>query len=318
MTGSARMCACLIFICLSAGAATAGSIAGSYSGRYKCGRWNTLELTIRDAGDGRLSAVFTFPLTGAGRSQGLGSYALTGQYDARSGRFRLQPQRWVGPQPPGYGMVGMDGTFDPASQRLTGKIMGFTCGAFELALGAGGAAIAQSVPAPPSVLPAERRTTPSNVSDAWMTGGFEYWDAAMSDGKGPVRESEPIDDVFDRLRSEQFSCVGTRHVSWDGSGTKGTAMDRVSVSERFVVECDGDCRGLRYTPRVAATVIHFGASSPAPMLQIKSAWLGGTDIRWDFTRAAGAPPPDVYVHRWTAGTFNTGSPGCRPPKSDNR
>src|SRR5258708_18915138 len=94
---------CLVLLCASCACASAGGIAGSYSGRYQCARWNTLDLTISDTGDGRISAVFTFPLSTVGMSQATGSYALTGQYDLRSGRFHLQPQRWVGPQPPGYG-----------------------------------------------------------------------------------------------------------------------------------------------------------------------------------------------------------------------
>ena len=138
----------------------------------------------------------------------------------------------------------------------------------------------------------------------------------MLDGLGPVRESEPIDDVFDRLSSEKLSCVGTAHVSWDRSGTKGTAADRVYVTERFAIECNGDCRGVRYTPYVSAGLVHYGLTSPAPMTLIKTTWASGTAFRWDFTRPASAQaPPDIYIHQWTASKFNNGSPGCRPPKA---
>lgn len=314
MTGYTRILSCLVFLCVVSAGARAAGITGNYSGRYQCGRWNTLELKISESGGGRISAVFTFPLAGMGMP-GAGSYELIGKYDARGGRFSLQPQRWVGPQPPGFPMVGMEGTFDGASQRLSGKMMDFTCGAFELAPGAGGAAISQTVPVPAPVLPPERRNAASNVVEAWKDS-FEYLDAAMSDGLGPIRESEPIDDVFDRLSSEKLSCIWTRHVLWDRSGTKGTAADRVNVTERFVIECNGDCRGVRYSPQISAAVVHFGLTSPAPMLQIKTTWASGTPLRWEFTRPPSAqPPPDIFVHKWTAGTFNNGSPGCQPPKA---
>jgi len=314
MSRNLRILSCLGFLCVFSAGARAASIAGTYSGRYQCGRWNTVELKISESGGGRISGVFTFPLASMGMP-GAASYALNGQYNDRSGRVLLQPHHWVGPQPPGFPMVGMDGTFDATSRRLSGKMMDFTCGAFELAPGASGAAISQTVPVPAPVLPPERRNAASNVVEAWM-GTFEYLDAAMSDGLGPVRESEPIDDAFDRLSSEKLSCIGTTRVSWDGSGTKGTAADRVNVTERFVIECNGDCRGVRYSPQVSAAVVHFGLTSPAPMMQIKTTWASGTAFRWQFTRPAGAqPPPEIFLHKWTAGKFNNGSPGCQPPKA---
>ena len=318
LTRRARVLPCLVFLCLCSARSGAATIAGTYSGRYQCGRWNTAELKITEAGGNRISAVLTFPLAGMGLPQDSARYELVGQYDGRSGKFRLQPQRWIGPQPPGMPMNGMEGTFDPASKRLSGTMMNFTCGAFELAAGADGAAISGTVVLPPTLPPPERRTAPSVVLEAWK-GTFEYLDAAMSDGLGSVRESEPIDDVFDRMAGDKLSCIGTSHVSWDATGTKGTAADRVYVTERFVIECDGDCRNVRYTPRVDGVVLHFGLTTPVPVLQIKTTIAGGNAFRWEFTRVAGPhPPPDISVHQWSASKFNNGSPGCRPPKVDNR
>ena len=60
-----------------------------------------------------------------------------------------------------------------------------------------------------------------------------------------AREAEPIDDVIDWLKSQDFSCLGTQHVGWNADGTQGTASDRNDVRERYVIECDGNCQDLR-------------------------------------------------------------------------
>jgi hypothetical protein len=214
-------------------------------------------------------------------------------------------------------MVGMQGRFDPSTRRLAGKIDTLFCSAFELA-GEGG------TPLPP--LPAGlagpaisggQRADPGVVSEAWQQG-IEYWDASMSEQKSAPRESEPIDDAIDWLKKEGFSCVGSQRVYWDASGTKGTASDRVDTRGRFVVECDGNCRGLHYTPFTDAQVYSFGRSQPVPVMQLRNMRFGGTVVKWQFARAPGGKPPEIYVHQWTAnGIFNSGS-GCKAPKSDNK
>jgi hypothetical protein len=297
-------------IVLSAKVAIAATIAGMYSGRYLCQQWRTLELQISESGNGSISGVFTFQL-GAGI---MGSYSLAGQYDVRSGRFHLEPQRRIDRRPVAYTMIGMEGTFDPSSRRLAGKIASPNCGVFELKPGA---ASFQPPATSPASVPPERRRMVSNVTN-FANNGFEYWDSAMSDPQGTPRESEPIDDVIDWLKKQNFSCMGTRHVSWDANGTKGAVSDQISVRERFVIECDGDCRGVRYTPYVGAITFHFGLTQPVPVLEIKGVWFGGTSFRWDFTRPAGSgPPPDIYVHRWTSSGFNS-SGNCRAPKANNK
>ena len=85
-----------------------------------------------------------------------------------------------------------------------------------------------------------------------------------------------------------------------------------------MIECDGDCRGVHYTPFIDAIAFHFGLTQPVPVLEIKGVWFGGTQFRWDFTRPAGAgPPPDIYVHRWTSSPFNSNG-NCRAPKANNK
>jgi hypothetical protein len=291
---------CLLCMVLAGTSPASAGIAGRYSGRYRCRDWNTVNLQITEVGRGRMSAVFTFPLQGG---RGSGSYSMVGQYDERSGQFQLAPQRWLGRPPQGYGMVGMTGRFDPASRRMAGRIDNLYCSDFELT-GEGGSPLAP----PPSGVPISQRDYATDP----VQNGIEYWDARMSGG-GP-RESEPIDDVIDWLRKEKFSCLGTHHVQWDASGTKGTAAGRVNTRARFVVECDGNCAGMRYAPWTEAQVYHFGRTQPVPVMQMKGIWFGGTVVKWVFTRAQGGTPPDVYVHEWSATGFDSGA-GCKAPKS---
>lgn len=296
-----------------AGQAHAASIGGKYAGRYLCGDWNIVDLTITEEGAGKLSAVFTFPLQQGG---GTGAYSMTGQYDERAGTFLLMPQRWTRRPPPGYQMVGMEGRYDPATRRLTGKIGSFACGAFELA-GEGGA--------PLSALPPGAPVTRGQAGNPALSvqptvQGVEYWDASMAvDGGGTrvPRESEPIDDVIDWLKSSKYSGVGSQRVPWNANGTRATARDRIDTRETYVIECDGDCRGLRYVPMTDAATYHFGRARPVPVIQMRNTRGGGTLLQWVFTREPGGRPPEIYVHHWNSHGFNS-TAGCRAPKSTNR
>jgi hypothetical protein len=314
----------LLFVAIGARGA---NIDGTYVGRYQCGQWNTVELRITDHGNGRISGVFTFPLIAVQRrGRGNGSYNLIGSYDATSGNFRLDPQSWIGRAPAGYTMVGLAGTLDPATGKITGRIANPMCGAFELALtGAKGAnPLPKPLPFPqspqiaaaPATIPGysapERRYSPTNVTG--QDHDFEYLDSTMTDALGPLRESQPIDDEIDWLKENEYSCVSTRHVIWQGN--KGTVIDQVSVTERFAIECDGNCKGVRYSPRVNAIVVHLGLTQPVPVLQIKSAWLGGVQFQWQFTKPDdGQPAPEIFIHSWTQGSFNSGE-GCSAPLSN--
>jgi hypothetical protein len=287
-------------------------MAGNYEGRYQCGEWRKLDLEIRDLGGGRISAVFTFAAAG-GRSGGdSGSYSMTGQYDERTGQFQLLPQAWLR-HPTGYSMVGLEGTFDRSSRTLRGRVGGFNCGAFELApRGVPPAAL----PAVQRPLPPERQRMIVNLTN-YMPESLEYWDANM-DGPAGARESQPIDDVIEWLKSQDFSCLGSQRASWNASGTQGTANDRVDVRERYVIECDGNCKGLRYMPYVQATMFHFAATQPVPVMEFKGTWFGGTNFQWRFTRPPGSGnPPEVYVHRWSNAKMLSGR-DCRAPKVENR
>ncbi len=314
MTSRLAAILCLALAAAGAGPALAATIAGKYSGRYQCGDWNTVDLVVAEDGPGKISAVFTFPLQQGG---GTGSYSLAGQYDEQAGTFLLMPKRWESRPSRGYQMVGMQGRYDPATKRLTGKILNFACRAFELA-GEGGTPLA-ALPSGSSVPPAQAANPALRVQPAVQ--GVEYWDASMDEaaaGKRVLRESEPIDDVIEWLKTQKYSCVGSQHIPWNADGTKATAQDRVNTRETYVIECDGDCRGLRYMPMTDANIYNYGRARPVPVIYIRNvAWAGGTFLQWVFTRPAGGHPPDIYVHHWNATGFNN-TAGCKAPRSDNK
>ena len=309
-------------ILVTAGVAAAQErIAGIYSGRYQCGGWNAVELQISDNGNRSLTGVFTFTAKGA-RSKS--SYRLSGWYNNRNGRFRLDPRSWIGAAPPGYVMVGLEGNFDPTSRKLSGRITYWSCGRFELTSSETGREAARQgrrrPPSPPPLVgarsvppryaPPERRRYPTSVTGN-TSYWFEYVDSSIDEPEGTIREEEPIDAVIDWLRENGFSCIDSQHVTWHGK--TGEARDRVSVLERYAIECSGNCKGVRYRPQASAIIVHFGQSQPAPVVQIKSVWLGGADVVWHFTRKKGGQPPYITIHRWTAGKFNSGQ-GCEAPK----
>jgi len=100
-----------------------------------------------------------------------------------------------------------------------------------------------------------------------------------------------------------------------------------------VLECQGNCKGVRYQPLVGATITYMGLSTPLPTVMIKAVNLGGPQFRWTFERQNNPqPPPDIYIHRWKpltgSGPFDgtpeeikraqAAAPPCRAPIRGNR
>ena len=308
---SIRLVTVLCALVIAAGATGLGaqpaSIAGKYSGRYQCGEWTAFDLVITELGGGRVSAEFSLP-----QERGGGAFSLVGYHDARASSLTLIPQRWTRRAPPGYQLVGMQGLFDPAKKWLTGRInTSSSCGGFELVAEGG---------TPLPATPGATAPPPMPGAPPGMTG-VEYWDASMaSDGSGKrvAREAEPIDEVIDWLKGMRYSCVGTQRAIWNAEGTQAsTSGDRVDTRETYVIECDGDCRGLRYVPMTDANIQALGPTRPVPVLYMRNMRAGGTPLRWLFARPAGGEPPDVYIHHWNAHSFNR-SAGCRAPKASKR
>jgi hypothetical protein len=87
---------------------------------------------------------------------------------------------------------------------------------------------------------------------------FEYLVTALYDPPDTLHDASPIDESVAGMKKEKFACVGSQRVTWDAGVLKGTAPDRVTITERYVVECVGDCKGVFYKPDAAAQVIPCG------------------------------------------------------------
>lgn len=287
-----------------------------YTGRYHCGgRWITFQLKvgpvtgplgIEEPGGGVIGGM-TFSFHRSITSTDSAGYNLAGSWDLKTGRFHLDPKLpWVAPHPAALEALGMEGAFDAETRKFTAKMLSDKCDAVEL--------VPRGVTLPP--LPAVASTAPpldakriemrlgatniTNYLDAAANSPpFEYLVTAWYDPPDTLHDGEPIDESVEQMRKDKFACVGSQHVTWDAGGLKGTAPDRVTITERYVIECVGDCRGVFYTPYAGANVTHLGLTQPLPTMQIKSVWFGGTSFRWNFVRRVNSqPPPEIYIHRW--------------------
>lgn len=345
---------CLLFLLIEPVSAQGHSdrIFENFHGRFHCnGQWTEFNLKmspvsgllgIVDDDNPSISAGLSFLYHRSITSVDGASYKLQGTHDPKTGRFHLEPKEWYGPHPAVFEMYGIEGTFDAETQKMTVKMLSPKCDAVEMV--PPGVQLTplpdQNLPPNPATAPdnkrPERRLAPSNVTNyldpAAYSPDFEYWVTAWSDPPGTVHEGEPIDESVAEMKKEKFACVGSHRVAWDASGTKGTAPDAVTITERYVVECVGNCKGVFYRPFVGANVTHFGLSAPLPTMQIKSVGFGGTTFRWNFSRTnTTQPPPEIYVHRWTPlagfGPFDAvpaevarrqaEAPPCRAPKTGN-
>ena len=81
-------------------------IFGGQSGRYHCGgAWTDFQLQISPVSgplgivdeDAGVSAVLTFYFYRSISNRDGATYFLAGQYDAKTGRFHLEPKRWNTP-----------------------------------------------------------------------------------------------------------------------------------------------------------------------------------------------------------------------------
>jgi len=342
---------CLIsFSVISASAQDpARRIFRTFNCRYHCGgNWYDFQLSLSpavgllgmpdpDAGiTARLNVLFYRSVTRLDPA----SYYLTGPYDTKTGRFRLEPKRWIDDHPAALEMIGIEGRFDAATETMTAKMLSSKCDAVEIA--PPGKALPPLPAAPPNRAADPNRPEmllgPSNVTNyldvSAQSPYFEYWVTAWSDHPGTIHEGEPIDEAVDGMKSSKFACVGSSHVTWDATGLKGTAPDGLGIiTQRYVIECVGDCKGLFYRPWIAANVTHFGFSAPLPTFQIKSMQFGEISFEWRFSRKKNTQPaPEIYVHRWTPlvgfGPMDPGpaevarrqaaAPPCRAPKAGNK
>jgi hypothetical protein len=150
-----------------------------------------------------------------------------------------------------------------------------------------------------SARPPERNPAGSWV--AWQGDlSFEYVDATMT---GAVKlEDDPIGEVFQWLKDDNYTCIDVRTVLWRAD--VGSASGRQFGKKRYLIECRGDCRGVRYqTIRDGAyQKFHYGTSKAFPVIHQQTDFAVYRDFQWRFTRPrTDQPAPTVRIYTWGAG-----------------
>ncbi|HEY4089571.1 MAG TPA: hypothetical protein VGM43_26775 [Bryobacteraceae bacterium] len=318
-----------------------------FTGRYRCsGIWRDFDfaafpvmglLGVEDPDAGVTASInMSFHSINGVETTG---YRLKGTYDEKTGRFHFEPEPWVSHHPAVYQALGIEGTFDSQSGKITAKMLNESCDAVDMVTrgeklpplpNQPPTLIAPRDPKRPETLPGATNVT-NYLDPASYSPSFEYLVPAWYDPPGTVHDGEPIDEVAGLMKKEKFLCVGSARVTWNSSGTQGAASGRQDgVAGRSVIECVGDCKGLFYIP-VVASAIHFGMSRPLPTMQIKGSLGGPLNFQWKFSRTdQSQPPPEVYVHQWIPlvgfGPFDPGqaeidrrmaaAPSCRAPRGN--
>ena len=328
-------------------AQSSASLVGKrFTGRYHCGvGWRDFEfatfpamglLGVVDPDEGVTASInMSFHSSNGIETTG---YRLKGTYDEKTGRFHFAPEPWTTHHPAVFETLGIEGSFDAQTGKISARMLSDKCDRVEMV--ARGEKLPPLPDQPPAlVAPFDRKRPetlrgPTNVTNyldpASFSPDFEYLVPAWYDPPGTVHESEPVDEVRDQMKKENFVCVGSSRVSWDSSGTQGKASaQQPGLIARSVIECVGDCKGLFYRPMVASAV-HLGLTKPLPTMQIKGSFGGPLNFQWKFSRTnKSQPPPDVYVHQWVPltgfGPFDPGpaeisrrmaaAPPCKAPRN---
>jgi hypothetical protein len=99
-------------------------------GTYVCPQGLTdLALVVESTEGDSVKARFDFVLAD---DDTVGSFELTGEYDATTGHTTFQPGAWVSQPSDAWQTVGMDGFVDKTGQDFAGTITSPGCGAFSL------------------------------------------------------------------------------------------------------------------------------------------------------------------------------------------
>ena len=115
-------------------------------------------------------------------------------------------------------------------------------------------------------------------------------------------EDDPIGEVFQWLKDDNYKCIDVRTVSWQANS--GSASGRQFGKKRYLIECRGDCRGIRYqTIRDGADrKFHYGMSKGFPVIHQQTDFFTYWDFQWRFTRAStDRPAPTIRIYTWGVG-----------------
>lgn len=145
--------------------------------------------------------------------------------------------------------------------------------------------------------------------------GFEYLTESANSGVGSHDTTSSIERVNRWLRSSNYKCMQSIEFSWEGTST-GTWYETTG-EKRVVIECLGDCRGVRYAFGAWAsypiTVDHFALSQPIPVLHFKGPYFsGGYTVKWRFTRpSSDGDGPPIAIHIWSGDLYLGKEDVCR-------
>lgn len=123
----------LVFDTVPLQAAPSASVLlpGPWHGSYVCNQGITrLRLTIQPAAGGRVSAEFAFAPDPDNPSVPQGSFALSGTFDAGTGRLVLRQGRWLEqPADPSYRMIDLEGRLSVGERQalIRGQITSYGC-----------------------------------------------------------------------------------------------------------------------------------------------------------------------------------------------
>jgi hypothetical protein len=107
------------------------SVGGVYTGTYTCAKGPVdMKLTLSLNEHGILTGTMTFYLPPGSHTKAY-TFSLGGPLNQTSGSFNLRPSKWETPAPPNYVMVGLNGTANPQTGKLSGTVDYAGCGKFE-------------------------------------------------------------------------------------------------------------------------------------------------------------------------------------------
>ena len=149
---------------------------------------------------------------------------------------------------------------------------------------------------------------------------FEYTDATLTgDGSSSIG-TEPIEEINQWLLDQKFKCLNLSKVKLSnasGRGTTAVARMQTIGDKRFVIVCNGDCRGVRYsiTGRLkrgptANRVWHFATSQPYPTFHIRSPLFLKSSIAFEFRTQEPGATAEIKVFQWSA-QFGDYGEGCK-------
>ncbi len=269
---SLRWIAAIVAFCLMAASASAQSAASAINGVYKgtvvdAQGTRAVKISLQVAANGALTGEFTYYPTPTSHDP-VCSFGLGGSFDAVSGKVNLRPLRWLTPPPAGFRMMGITATFEPATGRISGPIIG----------GKGSLDASRD--------PTESTNLPASVNAPVSTGGGRANPPAAV-AVAAVAANDPIAlTALSGVYTGTYSCV---------DGTTKLKLSLKSTS-------DGALAGL-FTFDLPA----WAGGRPATF-RLTGRYLAGNRFPFQFTviEPVGTPAPPAYTMTAVNAKFGTG------------